>query len=270
MKRVLIAAPVRDRAWILYDYLDRIKKLDLSGVEAYYYFIVDYSLDDSVDIVKESTKGWDNCEVEVIPEHQIPVDEDSRVNRLQNGIYPHLKELRQQILDKAKELDVDYLFSVDSDVLIEPNTLQRLLSHEKDFVYLSTTGFDKSQFRAAWTLKGIPNNRFSKPSLRLWKSTNSGGLVPVYYAGMGFLVSKEVINKCSYYFEPNQLETNLLLRNYGEDCWFGCSADHVGIPRYLDEGCLALHAYPRSGYTAPARIPEKKKSKEAAHGKEKV
>ena len=266
MNKVLISIPVRDRAWILPEYLDRISKLDLTDVEVYYYFIVDESVDDSLRVLTEITKDWVNCEVESVENDDTPPDDPSRMRsyRLKNGIYSHLKALREKIMKKGLELGVDYLFSADSDVMVEPDCLQRLLSHKLDFVYLAGVNNveDVNSYVIAFTLKGNPNNIFSKLRIQNIRLSGSGGLVPVLCAGTGFLVSKKVLENCSLYFEPESNAMKLLLEYNGEDVWLGVSAALVDIPRFLDEGCICKHIYSKSKYQSEVIPVKKRKAKD--------
>jgi len=243
MKKVLIGIPVRDRAWILPEYLDKIRSLDLTDVEVYYVFIVDHSTDNTLTILESKTKNWENCSIIVWAGDEIPADspKHDHKHRQECGIYSRLKELREIIRLKAVELGVDYLFSVDSDVLVEPDCLQRLLAHELDFVYPTSVDSQSEGVVTAWRLKGDPNNPWSKVGLRWVRIKDAVGVIPVFYCGCAFLVSSKVLLECTYLFEPNNFERALDMPVNGEDLWFACSAERKSIPRFLDTDCRVRH-----------------------------
>ena len=124
IKKILIAAPVYQKLEIFKEYLNSINNLIIpEGYEANKYFIItnspniekllspnEYEVDNR-DFKEEKEKGshfWDE-------EH-----------------FNSVMEARNKILKYARENNYNYIFSVDSDILLHPKTLQYLLQDNVD------------------------------------------------------------------------------------------------------------------------------------------
>lgn len=139
---ILIACPIRNRAWILLDYLQGLYNLDYPKDKIAFHFI----LNDSSDKSKEILQDWKEVvEKEYRYVHISEVNfgyppdwgEDRKNNKLNrvSKTYKTLSVLRNLILDSAwLDMKADYLFSVDSDILVNPDVLNKLIETEKDIV----------------------------------------------------------------------------------------------------------------------------------------
>jgi hypothetical protein len=130
---ILIAAPVRNRGWILNQYMSCLKNLNISD-NISYYFILNDCTDDSKEIL-------DYYIEKEIDEMNFNTPSDMGENGqgrsgLQRELYTYknLSVLRNKILEYARNTNVDYIFSVDTDILVKPDILEKLLSTEKDIV----------------------------------------------------------------------------------------------------------------------------------------
>jgi cellulose synthase/poly-beta-1,6-N-acetylglucosamine synthase-like glycosyltransferase len=129
MIRVMIGCPVRDRAWVLPQYLDRLQKLDKSLAEVRYCFIINNCSDASPQILTEFARQ--------VPERVDLIFKDyPDPGGFRRGEYnfSRLAELRNLLLQAFLESDCDYLFSLDSDILVPPYTLTQLLKDKCDVV----------------------------------------------------------------------------------------------------------------------------------------
>ena len=251
--KILIAGLIRNRAWILPDYLEHIRVLDTDGMEVGYYFIVDSSTDESLKLVMDTVIGEDienplwgkNA---VIACNESEVDEDTRgfTARRGAGIYEHLRMLREKLRTTALSLGYDYLFCIDSDILVKPDSLKVLLGHKKDFVAFTVANNPLGKPEKgvnALSLSGKLNSPYAIPPSWGWWKYGKGGLVKVGATGAGFLASRKVLSKTSYYFEPSKQEIRLLEAMPGEDEWFALSCIRAKIDQFLDEEHVVFHAY---------------------------
>lgn len=145
---IIIACPIRNRDWILPEYLTRLEFLDYPKEKLAFHFILNDSTDESkywLEQWKELNK--ENYRYIKIEEINFNYPEDhgafgngrdscSRLSITRSEYtYKALAQLRNKILDSAIEDTVaDYLFSVDSDILINKNILKRLLATKKDII----------------------------------------------------------------------------------------------------------------------------------------
>jgi len=262
MDKVLITGLIRDSAWIVPEYLEVIHKLDTAGLDVGYYFIVDHSTDGSEKLVYDTIIGkdaenplWPNSTVAFIEEPECEPDPVPKTHRkrLDKGIYEHIKSLRERLRKMFLELDYDYMLCIDHDVLVNPDTLKRLLEHREDFVCATVPCSPKKEVVVgdaiiSVDIIGKPNGMYSRPPRIVGhKYTGSDGLVKVFLAEACFLASRNILEKCSYYFEPTKSELRFLINN-GEGLWLACSAARIGMPMYLDEGCIVFHCNGKDSY----------------------
>lgn len=143
--RILIGAPVRNRAWILPEYLKSIEGLMYLKSLISCCFILNDCEDNSKEILqawKEKNKNKYN-EIKILERNFNNPNDYGEIGqgRSKRGlpsrkkyIYKTLAKLRNLLLQEASLSEVDYLFSIDSDILINPDVLTLLLSEQKDII----------------------------------------------------------------------------------------------------------------------------------------
>lgn len=132
--KLLIGCPIYKRDWILHHWIKCIinQSIDTSNIG----FIFECSPDDEETI--KILNIWKKLDKN-IPHFDIRIREDiPHFEHMNNGRqwtiskYENMVSLRNSLLDKARELDPDYYFSLDSDILIQDyNTLELLIAHIK-------------------------------------------------------------------------------------------------------------------------------------------
>jgi hypothetical protein len=127
---VMIASPVRNRAWILPEFLAALDGIDYPPERLRYYFLLNDSVDCSGDILRAWAAGRPNAAVEQV---------DRGVAGWNRYTLPHydygnLAWLRNRILDRFLASGASHLFTVDSDVLVPPHALRALLAADKDVI----------------------------------------------------------------------------------------------------------------------------------------
>ena len=123
-KKILITAPVHQSKEIFKEYLLSLSNLLIpENYEAFFYFYL-HNCSELKELLKE------NQYEEVL--------DNSKYNffshDFKNENYSALSYMRTKALQKAREENFDYVFSVDSDVLIHPKTLIYLLKDNQDIV----------------------------------------------------------------------------------------------------------------------------------------
>ena len=124
MTKVLIAAPLRQQPKIFREYQKGLDGLIMpDGVTADRFFVVN----DCPEIIPEirDAEWTENNSDNVTMYH----------DHLWTGeLVSRMSEMRNQTIRKALEGGYDYLLSVDTDLVLEPHTLEVLLKAEKDIV----------------------------------------------------------------------------------------------------------------------------------------
>jgi glycosyltransferase involved in cell wall biosynthesis len=128
-KKVMIGCPVRNRAWILSEYLEHLEKLDYPQSHIYYCFIINDSNDETQDILEKFAQKHPSSV-------RLCVNNQSPSTGWLRGSYSfrRLAELRNLLLKEFIYSDCDYLLSLDSDILIPAHALRALIEDNCDIV----------------------------------------------------------------------------------------------------------------------------------------
>lgn len=126
MRKVLITAPVHQDENIFKEYLwslDRLCMPNDTEVKRFFYL---HNCENLKELLNEDEYMIinDNSSFEVT----------EKTHFWKNENFSAVAKMRTLALEKAREEDYDYIFSVDSDVLLNPITLSLLMSDNKDIV----------------------------------------------------------------------------------------------------------------------------------------
>lgn len=225
--RVLIAAPVRNRAWCLPKYLHCLSTIQYPKDKLQFFFLVNDSTDESLQILEgfqrvvQGTYG--GCKIEVM---DLGTPEDKRTGAVRAKVYHSLAILRNRILQEFSESSCEYLFSVDSDIYVRPPILGRLLSHQKVMVAAQISNLRNRMCPNALLKVGSQGlKRFQAPV------GEDPKIHEVYVTGAVSLMSREVLG------------SQYAWHSHGEDFPFCNSLWERGLKVYLDTALLAEHDY---------------------------
>ncbi|MCP1421782.1 hypothetical protein [Paenibacillus xylanexedens] len=206
MKNVFIGSPVRNRAWIMERHL---QSLEQQAVQKHYMYILNDSEDQTEHIL--------DC-------HQIPYLTHN-LGRTYGYIrgqysYHHLALLRNMLLDEFLKSDCDYLFSIDTDIIIPEGSLRQLMDNDKDICAMLIRNHPKLKAHNAM-IGGKHISEFK------------AGLFPVELTGAVYLIKREVIEAgVRYGSHPT-----------GEDAPFCEQARRLGFELFVDTRLRPVHAY---------------------------
>ena len=140
-------------------------------------------------------------------------------------------EARNKLAKKAIELETDYTMWLDSDMVFEPDTMLRLLEHNKPFI--SGAYFRRSPPYSLVAFEEVDAENRKWKDLALPSEVTKCG-------GVGFgcvLVKTEVLfnvaAKYGTWFEP--------MNNFGEDLSFCYRARKCGYDLYIDPSITCGH-----------------------------
>jgi len=239
-KKILIATPVNNREKYLPHFLKHIYSIDYDKKNIQLYFLLNNSNDNSKNILFEFMKKYER-------EYQsIVVDNfnsglrfnDQRITSIRNKFtYNHLSLVRNALLDYARKKEVDYLLSVDSDILVPCNILTKLINSKKNIVSSLIYNGYLVEPDKPWKYTNIMryesgsiehiSNWYTKNALSLSESK----VVPVDITGAISLISKKVLDSgVKYGYHPK-----------GEDIYFSLDAKSKGFQSYCDLSCFSHH-----------------------------
>ena len=223
MKRVLIAAPLRQDPQIFEEYQRGLDSLIIpDDVMADRFFVVN------------------NCE-EVKPYIRradwVEINTDNCMmyrNHLWTGeLVSAMSAYRNLTIQKALEGGYDYLLSVDTDLVLEPHTLEYLIRADKDCVagLFWTNGWSN-----AWMYDQAEGNNLPE-----WQEP---GLYRVGGTGALFLIKRKVM-EAGVDYTPIP---NLRKAVFGEDRHFCIRAACHGFEIWADNRCQPVHLYKNKHY----------------------
>lgn len=125
-KRILITAPVRQTKEIFKEYLWSLNRLNIpEGYKVDKYFYLHNS--------EHLKKFLKPNEYEIINDDSL-LKFSNRTHVWNPENFKAVAEMRTMTLEKARKEEYDYIFSVDSDVILRKNTLKELLETNKKFI----------------------------------------------------------------------------------------------------------------------------------------
>ena len=223
MKKVLIAAPLRQDPKIFREYQKGLDRLIIpEGVKADRYFVVN----DCPEVIPEIRDAeWTEVNSESVMMYQNHVWTGELVNKM--SVY------RNMTIRKALEGGYDYLFSVDTDLVLEEHTLAQLIEDDKDCVagLFWTNGWSN-----AWMYDQVEGNNLPE-----WQTP---GLYQVGGTGALFLIKRKVL-EAGVDYTPIP---NLRKAVFGEDRHFCIRAVCNGFEIWADNRCQPVHLYRNKHY----------------------
>lgn len=222
--KVLIAAPLRQEIKIFREYQAGLDRLIVpEGVTVDRYFVVN----DCPEIIPE-IRGAD---------YDV-MDTGDRFQKSDNDhLWTHenlekMPALRNMTVRRALECGYDYLFSVDTDIVLHPETLLQLLEADKDIIS-----------ELFWT-NGWCNAWMYDQSSGMKSEWVRPGLYQVGMTGACTLIKREV------FFEGVDFTPipNIRKALWGEDRWFCIRAAVLGFEMWIDTHCPPWHLYSEKEY----------------------
>jgi len=222
-KRVMIGCPIRNRAWILPQYLECLQNFDYPHQNIEYCFIINDCSDKTPQILEQFAFE------QSVPVRLITANLDSKRSHVRGAYkFSHLAVLRNLLLYSFLNSNCQYLFSIDSDILASPDTLSRLLEHNCDIVsVLVCNGHELGDEAIYNILNRTEDGRFVH--LREFPRDS---IFRVDCTGAACLIKRRVIESCKVRYSSNL---------GAEDIGFCQAAARQGIEIYCDGRIECTH-----------------------------
>lgn len=251
MKKVLIASPICKKASILKHFLDNIVKQKQENISITYYFIDDNQEEDSSVLLNNFAQNNTNTFLLKAPAKKMKYNDNNFTHEWNDYLVWRLADLKDQIINYARANDYDFLFFVDSDLILNPNTIEHLVSLNLDIVseifWTQWTPGDVelpqvwiSDEYTLYEKNGKEELSVSEQRSRIIAFLNkirTPGVYEVGGLGACTLISKNAISK------PISFSKIKNLSFWGEDRHFCVRANALGLDLYVDNKYPALHLY---------------------------
>lgn len=248
--KILVGAPICQEPIVLSAFLRSLNRLETPEHEVFYHFIDDNYNPLSKKYLEDFQKKRDNVvirkEEAVIPQ-AIPYVNH---NWTQNKIWK-VAAYKDSLIARARQEGFDYLFLIDSDLLLYPKTLAHLVNTGKDIIseiFWTKWSGNAIEQPQVWLsdsytqYKKIPGEKLTREeekirTLAFYKLLRQPGIYPVGGLGACTLISKNAFEKDISF----QKISNLSL--WGEDRHFCVRACVLNIGLFVDTHYPAYHVY---------------------------
>lgn len=251
MYKILIGSPIRQKSNILKEFIISMKELDLINLDIKFMFIDDNIDEKSSHLLKEWQMEDYNIEIVKVNSNSEEYICDEFTHKWTNNLVNKIVEFKNYIINKAKEYKVDYLFFVDSDLVLHPKTLKRLLGTNKDIVSnIFWTSWEKDSIKLpqVWIKdnyilyesyygENITKEEEEKKTLEFLNKLEKPGTYKVGGLGACTLISKKALNKGVNF---NNIYNISFI---GEDRHFCIRAAVLGLELYVDTYFPSYHIY---------------------------
>lgn len=130
--KVLLASPIRQNSSILSFFLDSLSRLNIINFELHTAFIDDNVDPLSSDLLNNFNLGVSNRLWKAYSEDVYLTTSDSHV--WNEHLIWKVANFKNHLIEYAVQNDFDYIFFVDSDLVLHPDTLIKLIAADKDIV----------------------------------------------------------------------------------------------------------------------------------------
>lgn len=249
MQTVLIGTTVKQDPDILAAYLDSLNRLQTTESSIFYCFIDDNDDPKSSSLLSAFAAEHDAV---ILPsETTDSYQKDEHTHYWTEALIWKVAALKNKIISYAVEQKMDYIFFVDSDIVLHPATLEKLLASQKDIISCifwtqwqpGTQALPqvwlKDEYEQFTHHRGeaLSDTERAARHQEFLEQMRKPGTYEVGGLGACTLITREALNKGVHFGEiPN-------LSFWGEDRHFCIRAAALGISLFVDTHYPAFHLY---------------------------
>lgn len=254
MVRVLVGSPIRQKPNILKQFLNGLDCVEKKNLEISYCFVDDNTESESSTLLKRFARdhkvvlfnGNEIINNSIDNNYVCDNDHHWRTENIQR-----ITEFKDRIIQYCLEKQFDYLFLVDSDIVLDKRTMTHLISKKKEIVSnvfwtqwqvnrsLSPQCFwipDLYQQNIAFNVK-MPPEEANKIRNEMVNRLHKPGVYPVDGLGACTMIARSALEKGVRFKEIPNLSVP------GEDRHFCIRAGVLGIDLYMDTTYPVYHIY---------------------------
>ena len=251
--RVLIGSPVHQKPQILSEFLQSLLELNKKDIAVDYYFIDDNNIQESSDLLSEFAMKENKV---LIHKSQIKEEYvcDNNTHHWKENLVWKVAEFKDRIIDYAKNKNYDYLFFLDSDLILHKDTLIHLISTGKDIIseiFWTKWEQDSVELPQVWLKdkytqyyvergENLSRSEIVSRHKQFIEKLKVPGIYEVGGLGACTLISQYALNKGVSFREIKNLSF------WGEDRHFCIRASSLGLSLYVDTNYPAYHIYRES------------------------
>ncbi len=250
-KRVLIGSPVHQQPAILTEFLTSLTELDQDGLLVNYLFVDDNKLQESSLLLTDFANKITTATI---------WKSEGKIDTYQCDEHTHywkeeqiwkVAQMKDQIISYATEQQYDYLFFIDSDLVLHPQTIKQLIQSNKDIIsniFWTKWQPNTRELPQVWVQgeyelyhkhrnETLTEVEIQQRTEQFLGQLRQPGVYEVGGLGACTLLSKQALEAGVRFEEvPN-------LSYWGEDRHFSVRAKALGFSLYVDTHYPAYHIY---------------------------
>ncbi|WP_246553233.1 glycosyltransferase family 2 protein [Paenibacillus tritici] len=249
--RVLLGSPIHQKPAILEQFLNSLLRLNLGHIDLDYYLIDDNQDEASSELLQQFASQSGRSVFLQASGYRDDYIRDENTHVWHSSLVWKVAGFKNLMIRRAEAFGYDYLFLIDSDLILHPGTLLHLISTGKDII--SEIFWTKWQPNTLmqpqvwmhdeynqWEV--LPGEQLSPEEIRrrfyaFLLRMQQPGVYEVGGLGACTLISSRAIGSgVSYDRVPN-------ISYWGEDRHFCIRAAALGLPLFVDTHFPALHLY---------------------------
>ena len=252
---VLIGSPVYQKPQILKEFLCSLKELNKEQIQVDYYFIDDNKEKESSFLLEQFAKEQEKVFI-IKTKNYDEYRCDNITHHWKEDLIWKVADFKNLILKYAKKNEYDYVFLIDSDIVLHPNTLKHLVSTGKDIIseiFWTKWQPDMIELPQVWLMDTYTQYFYKREEIIgeeekisrqicFLNMLKKRGIYEVGGLGACTLISKFALTKGVNF---NEIEN---LSFWGEDRHFCVRAKALGLKLYVDTHYPAFHMYRESDF----------------------
>lgn len=251
--KVLMGSPVNQEPAILKEYLDSLNNMEKGNLYLDFIFIDDNTSAESKALLRNFK--FEGCRIDIYDaQNTYPYVHTEVTHKWDEKNIWKVAYYRNRLISICREKSYDYLFMVDSDLLLHPKTLLHLIEQDKDIIseiFWTRWAPGAREFPQVWLYdnftqyevercRSLSDNEIKLRTEAFLNKLRKPGLYKVGGLGACTLISKKALNSgVSYDRIPN-------LSFPGEDRHFCIRAQVLGFELFVDTHYPAYHIYRKS------------------------
>lgn len=255
MKKILIASPIKQKNNILIEFLKSLEEVEKNNLDVHYYFVDDNTDELSSKFLQEFQNRNDNVVLKASKDFNVQKNQeyvcDHNTHQWKTSLIERIIIYKNDMIEMARRENFDYLFFIDSDIVLHPNTIKHLIDRKVDIVSnvfwtiwkeggtLSPQVWlqdENSYFVRNWDIDYNEEEK-SQKARNFINMLKVPGIYKVGGLGACTLISKKAIQKgVSFSLLDN-------LSFWGEDRHFCIRARALGLDMFVDTVYPAYHIY---------------------------
>lgn len=255
-KRVLIGSPVHQKPAILKEFLDSLARLERNEIKIDYFFVDDNESVEStnvlIDFAKQQTQSC--CMIFKNPRKQEAYHCNETTHYWSHELIWKVASFKDKMIQRALNDGYDYLFLIDSDIVMNPRTVECLVNTQKDIIseiFWTQWLPEQPELPQVWVSdiynlyeKGereqLSQEQIYQRQTEFLTKLRVPGIYEIGGLGACTLISKKALQAGVNFKKIKNITF------WGEDRHFCIRASALGLPLFVDTHYPAYHIYRES------------------------